>query len=249
MRKNIVAGNWKMNTNADEAISLAKEIAELNSNTTTEVIVIPPFVHLTNVNNAIKGTTVKLGAQNCHQAASGAYTGEISAGMLKSVDCTYVTLGHSERREYFGETNDLLAAKVNIALANHLKPIYCCGETLEQREADKHFEIIGAQVSEGLFHLTAEELKNTVIAYEPVWAIGTGVTASAAQAQEVHAFIRKQLTDKYGADVASEISILYGGSVKPDNAKELFNETDIDGGLIGGASLKATDFTAIINAF
>lgn len=249
MRKNIVAGNWKMNKNADEAQSLAKEIAELNSNTSTEVIVIPPFVHLTNVNNAISGTTVKLGAQNCHQAESGAYTGEVAASMVKSIGCEYVILGHSERREYFGESNELLAAKVNVALANNLKPIYCCGETLEQREAGKHFDVIGSQVSEGLFHLSADELKNTVIAYEPVWAIGTGVTASAAQAQEVHAFIRKQLTDKYGADVAAEISILYGGSVKPDNANELFSEADIDGGLIGGASLKATDFTAIINAF
>ena len=249
MRKNIVAGNWKMNKTADEAIALATEIKQLNTNTTTEVILIPPFVHLTKVHGAIALTNIKLGAQNCHQAENGAYTGEVAANMIKSVGCDYVIVGHSERREYFNETNDVLAAKVNIALANQLKPIYCCGETLEQREAGKHFEVIGAQISEGLFHLTAAELKNTVIAYEPVWAIGTGVTASSDQAQEVHAFIREQLTDKYGADVAAEISILYGGSVKPDNAQELFGQADIDGGLIGGAALKATDFTAIINAF
>lgn len=238
-----------MNKTADEAIALATEIKQLNTNTTTEVILIPPFVHLTKVYEAIALTDIKLGAQNCHQAENGAYTGEVAANMIKSVGCDYVIVGHSERREYFNETNDLLAAKVNIALANQLKPIYCCGETLQQREAGKHFEVIGTQISEGLFHLTAAELKNTVIAYEPVWAIGTGVTASSDQAQEVHAFIRKQLTDKYGADVAAEISILYGGSVKPDNAQELFGQTDIDGGLIGGAALKATDFTAIINAF
>jgi triosephosphate isomerase (TIM) len=253
MRKKIVAGNWKMNKNLVEARELTSEIVNMVNDEirgSVEVVIIPPFVHLTNVLGLAKGSAVKVGAQNCHQEKGGAFTGEVSASMLSSLGgLHYVIIGHSERRQYFSEDNALLASKVNAVLAEKLIPIYCCGETLEERNSGKHFEIIAAQVKEGLFHLDEEKMKDVVIAYEPVWAIGTGVTASSAQAQEVHAFIRKLLAEKYGNDLAQRISILYGGSVKADNASELFACADIDGGLIGGASLQSRSFTDIARAF
>ncbi len=252
MRKKIVAGNWKMNKNFEEGMALTSEVVNMVkdevSHEKVTVILIPPFVHVHSVAGLAKGSPVLVGAQNCHQEEKGAYTGEVSAGMIKSCGATHVILGHSERRMYFGETNALLATKVNAVLGNGLTAIYCCGETLEQRNANKHFEVIESQVKEGLFHLSAEQMKQVVIAYEPVWAIGTGVTASTAQAQEVHAFIRQLLVAKYGKDTAGSVCILYGGSVKPDNAAELFSQADIDGGLIGGAALQSRSFVDIAKA-
>lgn len=251
MRKTIIAGNWKMNKTAEEAMGLVSEIVNIHRdevNNNAEVVIIPPYVHLSGVYGLLKSSAVKLGAQNCSEHESGAYTGEVSAAMLASYKTTYVIIGHSERRQYYGEINDLLAKKVNIALAHGLTPIYCCGETIEQRNAGQHFSVNETQISEGLFHLSADDMKKVVIAYEPVWAIGTGVTATSEQAQEVHAFIRSLLEKKYGTDVAQSITIQYGGSMKPDNAKELLSQPDIDGGLIGGASLKARDFIEIIKA-
>lgn len=251
MRKKIIAGNWKMNKTADEAMALTSEIvniynAEVNSD--TGVIIIPPYVHLSVVNNLLKGSKVALGAQDCSAHESGAYTGEVSTAMIKSYGAEYVIVGHSERRQYHNETNDLLAKKVDAVLKEGLTPIYCCGETLEQREAGKHFDVNASQISEGLFHLSADDFSKVVVAYEPVWAIGTGVTASSDQAQEVHAHIRKTIADKYGDAIAQNTTIQYGGSVKPNNAQELFSQPDIDGGLIGGAALKARDFIDIIKA-
>lgn len=251
MRKNIIAGNWKMNKTIDEAIGLTSEIvniynAEVNSD--TEVVIIPPYIHLTGVNNLLKGSKVKLGAQDCSQHENGAYTGEISASMLKAHHTQYVIIGHSERRQYHNESNQLLAQKVDMALKNNLIPIYCCGETLDQRNAGEHFSVNETQISEGLFHLSAEDFGKVVLAYEPVWAIGTGVTASKEQAQEVHAYIRSIVAKKYGSTVADDTTIQYGGSVKPNNAAELFAQPDIDGGLIGGAALVARDFIEIIKA-
>jgi triosephosphate isomerase len=252
MRKKIVAGNWKMNKSFDDGLALTSEVVnmvkdEVNLSKVTAIL-IPPFIHVHSVAALAAGTGVETGAQNCHQEVSGAFTGEVSAAMLKSAGATYIILGHSERRAYFGETNALLAKKTDAVLAEGLSPIYCCGETLEERNAGKYVDVIGSQVSEGLFHLTAQQLLNVVIAYEPVWAIGTGVTASTAQAQEVHAFIRQLLADKYGSEVAQQIRILYGGSVKPDNAADLFAQADIDGGLIGGAALQSRSFTDIVKA-
>ncbi len=251
MRKKIIAGNWKMNKTIDEAIGLTSEIvniynAEINSD--TEVVIIPPYIHLTGVNNLLKGSKVKLGAQDCSQHDNGAYTGEISASMLKAHHIQYVIIGHSERRQYHNESNQLLAKKVDIALKNNLIPIYCCGETLDQRNAGEHFNVNETQISEGLFHLSVEDFGKVVLAYEPVWAIGTGVTASKEQAQEVHAYIRSIVAKKYGNTVADDTTIQYGGSVKPNNAVELFAQPDIDGGLIGGAALVARDFIEIIKA-
>ncbi len=250
MRTKIVAGNWKMNKNFHEGLELTSEITgmvndEINGN--VEVVLIPTYIHLNAISQLTQGSTkVSTGAQNCHTENSGAYTGEISASMIAAAGCKYCLAGHSERRLYNNETNAILAKKVDAILANNLLPIYCCGETLEERNAEKHFDIIGSQVKEGLFHLNNEQILKCVIAYEPVWAIGTGVTASTAQAQEVHAFIRSLLTEKYGNDIASQIRILYGGSVKPDNAKELFSQTDIDGGLVGGAALQSRSFVDIV---
>ena len=252
MRKNIVAGNWKMNCTLSEGQKLASEVIHMvedEVNNDAQVILIPPFIHLTSIHTLIGSSNVLLGAQNCHQSESGAYTGEVSASMLISAGASHVILGHSERREYFGETNELLADKVKFALENNLTPIFCCGEKLEVREANGHEALVGEQVAKALFGLTAEEIQKVVIAYEPVWAIGTGVTASAEQAQEMHAFIRNQIASNYSQDVADEISILYGGSVKPENAKEIFSQPDVDGGLIGGASLKSRDFTNIAKSF
>ncbi|MGV3598557.1 MAG: triose-phosphate isomerase [Bacteroidota bacterium] len=251
MRKTIIAGNWKMNKTAEEAQGLVSEIVNIHRdeiNNGAEVVIIPPFVHLSGTYSLIKNSAVKLGAQNCSEHESGAYTGEISAGMLVSYNASYVIIGHSERRQYFGETNALLAKKVDIALKHNLTPIYCCGETIEQRNAGEHFNVNETQITEGLFHLNADEMKKVVIAYEPVWAIGTGVTASSAQAQEVHAFIRSTIAKKYGNEVAQSITIQYGGSMKPENAAELLAQPDIDGGLIGGAALKSRDFIEIIKA-
>lgn len=248
-RQPIVAGNWKMNKTFEEGRELARQIAEQLQPGDVQVILCPPFIHLHSIAGAIKDTpNLSLGAQNCHQEESGAYTGEISAGMLKSAGAGYVILGHSERREYFEESEELLAQKVDRVLATGLKPIFCCGEKLEVREAGDHEALVARQVREALFHLEADAFAEIVIAYEPVWAIGTGKTASPEQAQQMHAYIRRLIGEKYGEPVADATSILYGGSVKPHNAEELFGKEDVDGGLIGGASLKATDFIAIVNA-
>ncbi len=214
----------------------------------TRVIVAPTYVNLNSVNEVVEGSVVEVAAQNMHQAKSGAYTGEISAEMLTSIGLKSVILGHSERREYFGETDALLAEKVNTALENNLQVVFCFGEVLEDRKSGNHFSVVESQISNGLFALDAAAWENIVLAYEPVWAIGTGETASADQAQEMHAFIRKIVADKYSAALAQEVSILYGGSCKPGNAKEIFSKEDVDGGLIGGAALQAADFIAIIEA-
>ena len=253
MRKKIVAGNWKMNLDYNEGLSLFSEIANMVKDEITgkqEAVVCSPFIHLHSLVQLAKGyTKISVGAQNAHQAEAGAYTGEISAKMLKSIGVEYVILGHSERRQYFGESNELLAKKTDMALKHELKPIFCIGETLAEREIEEHFEVIKNQLTEGVFHLDATAFAKLVIAYEPVWAIGTGKTASSAQAQEVHAFIRAEIAAKYGQDVADETTILYGGSCNPTNAPELFAQTDIDGGLIGGASLKSRDFVDILKVF
>lgn len=253
MRKKIVAGNWKMNLDLNQGIQLFNEIKELINNEVRgeqEVIVCSPAIHLTSLANSLAGLKkVSIGAQNCHHADSGAYTGEISASMIASSGAKYVIIGHSERRLYFSETDELLAQKIDVALKNSLKPIFCIGETLEQRNGGTFFDVIKAQISAASFHLDAENYSHLILAYEPVWAIGTGLTASPEQAQEIHAFIRNLLAEKYGKDLADSITILYGGSCNPKNAAELFAQADIDGGLIGGASLKARDFVDIINTF
>ena len=249
-RINLVAGNWKMNKGYEEGHDLVKEVVNKLSPSDTKVVFAPPFIHLKNVSNTMKDiNNVHLAAQNCHQEESGAYTGEVSVSMLQSVGVEYVILGHSERRAYFAESDALLAKKVDAVLAKGLHVIFCCGEALDIRESGKQEEFVAAQLNAGLFHLNEEQMKQVVIAYEPIWAIGTGKTASPEQAQEMHASIRKLLADKYKEAVAESTTILYGGSVKPANAKELFGQQDVDGGLIGGASLKADDFVAIVNSF
>lgn len=253
MRKKIAAGNWKMNKNFEEGRVLASEVIEMvNSELMddTKVILIPPYIHLNTIKGLIGSSPkVALGAQNCSDQDSGAYTGEISVEMLKSVGVEYVLVGHSERREYFDESAELLAAKVNKVIAAGLTPIYCCGESLEIREAGDHEKFVQHQIESELFHLNSDDIKKVVIAYEPIWAIGTGVTASTDQAQEMHRSIRLMLIDQYGVEVADEISILYGGSVKPANAKELFAQPDVDGGLVGGASLDSRGFADIAKSF
>lgn len=251
MRKKIVAGNWKMNKNLDEGLKLASEIVNMVKDeviSDVQVVICPPFISLSPVSKLLD-TRIALGAQNCHTKESGAYTGEVSVSMIQSVGAKYVIIGHSERREYFNETNEQLAEKVNLILKAGLTPIFCCGETLKQREQGIHVDFVNSQLTESLFHLSAEDFSKVVIAYEPIWAIGTGVTASTEQAQEMHAKIRAHITQKYGEKVAESISLLYGGSCKPDNAKELFACKDVDGGLIGGASLKSRDFVDIIKSF
>jgi triosephosphate isomerase len=249
MRKKIVAGNWKMNKTFEEANSLASEVkgmieSEVKGNTV--VILCTPSLFLIPVKNILgNNSRIFVGAQNCSEHESGAYTGEISAGMLKSTNVPYVILGHSERRQYFGENGALLAKKVDIALKHSLTPIFCCGEPLDVRESNGHESLVKKQVEESLFHLDAAGLQKVVIAYEPVWAIGTGKTATAQQAQDMHAVIRKHIASKYGQPVADSISILYGGSVNAGNSKELFACPDVDGGLVGGASLKSREFTEI----
>ena len=251
MRKKIVAGNWKMNTTVAEGVALAKAVVELADQTPANVglIVAPPFTHLASVAEVLKGSKVGLSAQNCADHESGAYTGEVAVNMLVSAGCQWTILGHSERRQYYGETDEKLVEKVRLARAGGLKVILCVGENLDQREAGKHFDIVEEQTKNVLFNFTAEEMKDIVIAYEPVWAIGTGKTATAQQAEEIHAFIRKVVAGKFGAAVAEDLTILYGGSCKPSNARELFAEKDIDGGLIGGAALKADSFIDIAKSF
>jgi triosephosphate isomerase (TIM) len=252
MRKKIVAGNWKMNKDFQDAEDLMFEIVdELTEKGSgdTEVIVCPPVVYLEMSSDIAAENGFMVGAQNLSQWESGAYTGEVSASMLHSMGISHCILGHSERRTYFGETDKVIATKVDLTLKYGITPIYCCGEVLAERQSEKHFDVVRTQISEALFHLGNEAVSQVIIAYEPVWAIGTGVTASSAQAQEMHAFIRSLLTEKYGKEISEEISILYGGSCNAKNAAELFANPDVDGGLIGGAALKAADFVAIVNSF
>ena len=251
MRKKIVAGNWKMNMNLQEGVALAKELNEALTadKPNCDVIICTPFIHLASVAQILDKDVIGLGAENCADKEKGAYTGEVSAEMVKSTGAQYVILGHSERRGYYGETSEILKEKTLLALKNGLKVIFCIGESLEEREANKQNEVVKAELEGSVFNLTAEEFKNIVIAYEPIWAIGTGKTATSEQAEEIHAYIRSIIAEKYGEDVANETSILYGGSCKASNAPELFAKEDIDGGLIGGASLKATDFKGIIDAW
>ena len=251
MAKKIVAGNWKMNKNLQEGIELAKGLNEALAadKSNCGVIICNPFIHLAKVSEIIDHNIIGLGAENCADKASGAYTGEVSAEMVKSTGAEYVILGHSERREYYNETPEILKEKVELALANGLKVIFCIGESLAQREANEQNAVVKAELEGSVFHLSAEQFKNIVIAYEPIWAIGTGKTATADQAEEIHAYIRSVIAEKYGKEVAAETSILYGGSCKASNAPELFAKPDIDGGLIGGASLKVADFKGIIDAW
>lgn len=256
MRKKIVAGNWKMNKLLPEAVSLVKDIGNnlesLMLPASHHLIVCPPYLYLSALNSYLEISNLKekiaLGAQNCHQETKGAYTGEIAASMLAQLQIPYVLIGHSERRAYFGENSTLLKEKVNQALAVGLQPIFCCGEPLKVRESGKHFEMVSQQLEESLFHLSTDEMKRIVIAYEPVWAIGTGVTASPEQAEEMHQHIRQLLHQKYDATLADQTTLLYGGSCKPSNADALFACPNVDGGLIGGASLKADSFVAIMEA-
>ena len=249
MRQKIVAGNWKMNTNLAEGMALATAVNNSAAQKTTDALMIiaPPFTHLSEIKKVL--TDVKLSAQNCASEEKGAYTGEVSIDMIKSTGAEYVIIGHSERREYFKETDAVLAKKTLLVLSRGLKLIFCIGEVLSEREAGKHFEVVSTQLANGLFQLDENQFRNVVLAYEPVWAIGTGVTATPAQAQEMHAFIREQVASRYSKALADDTAILYGGSCKPDNAQELFANPDVDGGLIGGASLKADDFIQIVNAF
>ena len=250
MRKNIVAGNWKMNTTVQEGISLAQEVNGLlkNMKANCDVVICVPFTHLVPVNGVIDQNIVGLGAENCADKVKGAFTGEVSAQMVASTGANYVILGHSERRQYYGETNETLIEKTRLALENSLTPIFCVGEVLEERENGTYNDVVKSQV-EALFSLSAEDFAKVVIAYEPVWAIGTGKTATSDQAQDMHAHIRNVIAEKYGVELAQEISILYGGSCKPSNAKELFAKPDVDGGLIGGAALEAASFIGIVEAF
>jgi triosephosphate isomerase len=251
MRKKIVAGNWKMNKSLSEGIELAKEInnALKVTKVACQVVLGTPFIHLADVCRLVDENIISISAQNCADKESGAFTGEVSAGMIKSTGATHVILGHSERRQYYGETNPILKEKVSIALKNELTPIFCIGETLSERESGKYFEVIKTQLEEALFDFSAEDFTKIVLAYEPVWAIGTGKTATAEQAQEIHQFIRQTIAQKYNNEAAQKTSILYGGSCNASNAATLFAQADIDGGLIGGASLKPDDFLTIIQSF
>ena len=249
-RQNIVAGNWKMNKTFGEGQELTRAILEKLEPNEVSVILGTPYIHLQTTGQLLNGNAqIKLAAQNCHAAEGGAYTGEISVPMLKSVGVEFIILGHSERRKYFGETDESVAAKVKTVLAHDLMPIVCVGEELAVRDANEHEALVSSQIETALFHLNEDQLGKVVIAYEPVWAIGTGKTASPEQAQEMHSVIRSLISDHYNAELSNSISILYGGSVKPNNAKELFSQPDVDGGLIGGASLKPDDFISIINSF
>jgi triosephosphate isomerase (TIM) len=249
MRRKIVAGNWKMNKNLQEGIELAKTVNRQVEDNGVAIILCTPFIHLSDVRNAITKDSLFLGAQNCAAEASGAYTGEVSAEMIRSTGAEYVIIGHSERRSYYHEDDAMLNKKTKQALASDLTPIFCCGEVLRERQSGIHMKVVRTQIEQGLFDLSAEDFAKVVIAYEPVWAIGTGVTATSDQAQEMHKIIRELISEKYGNEVANNTSILYGGSCKPSNAKELFANPDVDGGLIGGASLSAADFMGIVNAF
>jgi triosephosphate isomerase len=249
MRSQIVAGNWKMNNDLAQTEALITELKKQVKTSDAEVMIAPTFTNLYNAFEALRLDDIEVIAQNMHYALNGAYTGEISAGMLKSIGVNTVILGHSERRAYFNETDDLLAKKVNAALENDIRIIFCFGEELDDRKGDRHFDIIEGQIKNALFHLSEANWTNLVLAYEPVWAIGTGETASPEQTQEMHAFIRETVEEKYNRGLAQNVSILYGGSVKPGNAKEIFSKPDVDGGLIGGAALDAENFYAIVNAF
>lgn len=251
MRQKIVAGNWKMNNDKSETKALIKGVKKSIKKLpleNTRVIISPSYVSLSSAVKKAKNTNIEVASQNMHQAKNGAYTGEISADMLKSIGVKTVIIGHSERREYFGETDELLAEKIDTVLANGLEAIFCFGEKLEERKKEDHLLEVGNQLKNALFHLKATDFKNIILAYEPVWAIGTGETASPEQAQEMHAFVRNIIGKKFSKEVADSVSILYGGSVKPANAEEIFSKSDVDGGLIGGAALKAEDFAAIIKA-
>jgi triosephosphate isomerase len=249
MRKKIVAGNWKMNKNAEQTEDLLNELIEkMPTETDVQVIVAPTFVNLASAVDHLEFINIDVAAQNVHQAESGAFTGEISADMLKSVGVDIVILGHSERRSIFNETDALIANKVSTALEHDMTVIFCFGEELKDRQSKNHFNVVENQLRDGLFHIEAKDWAYIVLAYEPVWAIGTGETASPEQVQEMHEFIRETVRKNFGSDIADNVSILYGGSVKPDNAKEIFSNPDVDGGLIGGAALKADDFIAIVNA-
>lgn len=250
-RRVIVAGNWKMNQSLMEAFRLATEVIKASSvlEGNISVVLSPPYLYLHAINGMRKNCPqCKIAAQNCHYAASGAYTGEISAPMLKGLGVDCVILGHSERRKYFNESHELLAQKVDAVLANDMEVIFCCGEPLEVRQANAEEQHVQEQLEKGLFHLTADQFKSVVVAYEPVWAIGTGETASPEQAQNMHKFIRSLIEKKYSTEIAQQCTILYGGSCKPSNAKELFAQTDVDGGLVGGAALKTEDFMKIVKA-
>ena len=251
MRKNIVAGNWKMNTTLQEGVALAEEVnnALKGCDKKCDVIICVPFTHLATINGVIDSQVLGLGAENCADHTKGAYTGEVSAPMVASTGATYVILGHSERRQYYHEDSAILKEKVNLALANGLTPIFCIGEVLEERENGTYNEVVKRQIEEALFDLSAEDFGKLILAYEPVWAIGTGKTATADQAEDMHAHIRAVIAGKYGQEVADNTSILYGGSCKPSNAAELFAKPDVDGGLIGGAALKCADFMGIVTAF
>jgi len=250
MREKIVAGNWKMNNDLAQTEDLLGNLKnQWKEKEGVRVIVAPPFTNLYHAFDSLRKWPIDVAAQNMNENKSGAFTGEISAQMLTSIGVKTVILGHSERRAIYKETDDLLAKKVNAALENDMEVIFCVGEELNDRKGDKHFEVVKNQLEKGLFQVPADKWEKVIIAYEPVWAIGTGETASPEQAQEMHAFIRKILSDKFGQELADEVAILYGGSVKPDNAQEIFAKEDVDGGLIGGASLKAGDFLAIVNAF
>ncbi|TAE76015.1 MAG: triose-phosphate isomerase [Bacteroidetes bacterium] len=253
MRKKIVAGNWKLNKNLEEGLSLASEIINIAKDELHNqaiLVINPPFIHLSSLQKLIpQNTNIRLGSQNCYHQKSGAFTGEISAEMLKSVGVQYTIVGHSERREYFNETAEQLAQKVKLLLEVGITPIFCCGESLSIRESGSHLAFVAQQITDSLFDLSVEDIQKIVIAYEPIWAIGTGKTASSAQAQEMHAYLRNHLAQKYSQEIAQNISILYGGSCNPQNAKELFACADIDGGLIGGASLKSRDFITIAQSF
>jgi triosephosphate isomerase len=249
MRLNIVAGNWKMNKNAEQTEDLLNALIDkLPQDKAVEIIVAPTFINLSSAVEHLQFTNISVAAQNMHQDENGAFTGEISADMLKSIGVNTVILGHSERRAIFHETDAIIAAKVDKALQHHMRVIFCFGEELKDRQNNQHFNVVENQLRDGLFHLDKSAWESIVLAYEPVWAIGTGETASPEQAQEMHEFIRETIRKTYGSDIADDVSILYGGSVKPDNAKEIFSKPDVDGGLIGGAALKAEDFAAIVNA-
>ncbi len=251
MRKKIVAGNWKMNTTLNEGVGLAKDVNEALKNVTPkcDVIIAVPFTHLASINAVIDSNRLGLGAENCADHKSGAYTGEVSASMVASTGATYVILGHSERRQYYGETSETLKEKVSLAFENNLTPIFCIGEVLEERENGTYLDVVKKQIEDALFNLSAEYFGKIILAYEPVWAIGTGKTATDDQAEEMHAFIRGVIAKKYGDEVAENTSILYGGSCKPTNAAALFAKPNVDGGLIGGASLDAQSFMGIVTAF
>ncbi len=248
MRQKIVAGNWKMNKNAEQTEDLINELIDkLPTDITAKVIIAPTFVNLASAVDHTEFTNIRVAAQNMHQAEAGAFTGEISAEMLKSIGVEIVIIDHSERRAYFHESDALLANKVDTALKHDMTVIFCFGEELKDRTTNSHFNIVESQLRDGLFHIANKDWENIVLAYEPVWAIGTGETASPEQAQEMHEFIRETVRKQYGSNIAEDVSILYGGSVKPDNAKEIFSKPDVDGGLIGGAALKADDFVGIVN--